>query len=316
MQNKYLVTGGAGFIGSHVVDRLLADGHCVVVIDDFSNGKKENLAQHKKNRNLTVYKFSICSKLSSIFKKHRFDGIFHLAALPRVQYSIAYPHESHEANINGTLNLLLAAKEFKVKRFVYSSSSSVYGDQRIPLSETMFPRPISPYALQKYTGEEYCRLFALLYGMETISLRYFNVYGPRQNPDGAYSGHIPKFMKAYCQGTVPTIWGDGEQTRDNTSVHDVVEANVLAKRTTNAKVFGEAFNIGAGRNYSVNQTTKYILELAGSIILPKHGPAVIEPRDTLANTEKARTLLNWKPKVEIQNGLKEMWESFSKIYKK
>jgi len=225
---KYLVTGGAGFIGSHLVDRLLKDGHEAVVIDDFSLGKKENLSARPR---LKIYKKSICEKLDLIFKQHRFDAVFHLAALPRVQFSIAHPRQSHEANVNGTLNLLIAARDRGVKRFIYSSSSSVYGNQTIlPLVETMTPNPMSPYAFQKLAGEHYCRLFAELYGLETVSLRYFNVYGPRQNPDGAYAGQIPKFFSKLLAGETPVINGDGKQTRDNTYVDDVVEANLASLR--------------------------------------------------------------------------------------
>ncbi len=310
MAKTYLVTGGAGFIGSHLVDRLLTDGHRVVVLDDFSLGKKENLPKHK---NLKIYKKSICDNLVAIFKKYKFDAVFHLAALPRVQFSIAYPRESHEANINGTLNLLLAAKKFDVKRFVYSSSSSVYGNQAImPLVETMPAKPISPYALQKYVGEEYCRLFHLLYDMETISLRYFNVYGARQNPDGAYAGQIPKFFSKLLRGETPVINGDGTQTRDNTYVADVVEANILAGKRVSDTLFGKAFNIGGGQNTSVNETTQRILKLTGSKIKPTHGPAVIEPHDTLADTTKAKKILGWEPKTSYEDGLQATYEYFKK----
>ena len=308
---KYLVTGGAGFIGSHLVDRLLVDGHQVVVLDDFSLGKKENLAKHK---NLKIYKKSICDNLAALFKKHRFDAVFHLAALPRVQFSIAKPRESHEVNVNGTLNLLLAAKEFGVKRFVYSSSSSVYGNQpTLPLVETMPAKPISPYALQKYVGEEYCRLFHMLYGLETVSLRYFNVYGPRQNPEGAYAGQIPKFFSKLFKNETPVINGDGTQTRDNTYVDDVVEANMKATKTSNSKAFGEAFNIGGGRNTSVNDTTAMILKLVGDKIKPTHGPAVIEPHDTLADTSKAKKILGWEPRTSYEDGLQKTYEYFNSL---
>jgi len=305
---KYLVTGGAGFIGSHLVDRLLKDGHEVVVIDDFSLGKKENLTSHK---NLVVYKKSICENLDKFFSSNRFDAVFHLAALPRVQFSIAYPRESHEANINGTLNLLLATRDHGVKRFIYSSSSSVYGDQKkLPLVETMMPDPMSPYAFQKLAGEYYCRLFAKLYGLETISLRYFNVYGPRQNPDGAYAGQIPKFFSKLLAGETPVINGDGTQTRDNTFVSDVVEAN-LASLGGSTPQWGESFNIGGGHNHSVNETTRQILKLTGSKIKPKHGPAVIEPRDTLANVSKAKKILGWTPKTRYEDGLALTYEYFT-----
>jgi len=313
----YLVTGGAGFIGSHLVDRLIKDSDRVVVIDDFSNGSWDNLVQHKGNKKFIVYRKSICDDLSKIFRKHHFDAVFHLAALPRVQFSIAHPRETNETNINGTLNLLLAARDHGVKRFIFSSSSSVYGNQtNLPFIEAMEPSPISPYALQKLVGEHYCRLFNMLYGLEAISLRYFNVFGPRQNPEGAYSGHIPKFMKAYCLGGRPTINGDGEQTRDTTNVHDVVEANVRAMKTKNKAAFGLAFNVGAGKNYSVNEVTKKIVKLAGSLLWPHHGPAVIEPRNTRANTHLALKMLGWKPTTKLDIGLTEMWAYFSKKYKK
>ncbi len=303
----YLVTGGAGFIGSHLVDRLIADGHSVVVIDDFSLGKEGNIPARPE---LTLYRQSITEDLSNIFRKHRFDAVFHLAALPRVQYSITYPRESHEANANGTLNLLISARDAGVKRFVFSSSSSVYGDQpTLPLNESMHPLPMSPYALQKLIGEHYCRLFAELYGMETVSLRYFNVYGPRQNPDGAYSGQIPKFFDKLLRGETPIINGDGEQTRDNTYVADVVEANILAAKEGN--IWGDYFNIGGGQNYSVNATAIKILALTKSLLTPTHGPAVIEPRNTLADVAKAKSALGWEPKTDFETGLQKTYEYFA-----
>lgn len=307
----FLVTGGAGFIGSHLVDRLVDEGHRVVVIDDFSGGSKANLAHHNGKQSLTVVKRSITSSLTTLFEKHQFDAVFHLAALPRVQFSIAHPVESHEANINGTLNLLMACKQFGVKRFVSSSSSSVYGNQpTLPLVETMHPLPISPYALHKLVGEHYCRLFHMLYGLETISLRYFNVYGPRQNPDGAYSGQIPKFFAKSLKGEVPVINGDGEQTRDNTYVTDVVAANVLAAQTTNASAFGDYFNIGGGHNHSVNQTSELIYKLTGGKEKPSHGPSVVEPRNTLADVSKAKSVLGWEPKTDFETGLQKTYEYF------
>ncbi len=312
---KYLVTGGAGFIGSHLVDRLMVDGNMVTVLDDLSLGRRENIDQHKKNSNYKFVKKSITSKLDSLFKEGKFDAVFHLAALPRVQYSIAHPAETHEANVNGTLNLLLAARDHGVKRFIASSSSSVYGDQKtMPLDESMEPKPISPYALHKLVGEHYSRLFHLLYGMETVSLRYFNVYGPRQNPDGAYSGQIPKFFVKIMKGEVPVINGDGEQTRDNTFVEDVINANVLASKTRNDMVFGQAFNIGGGQNTSVNKTTELILELTKSSIKADHGPAVIEPKNTLADTSKALKLLDWEPKTPYERGLEITYQYYKNRY--
>lgn len=308
----YLVTGGAGFIGSHLTDRLLADGHHVVVLDDFSLGKKENLAHHKGHQSLVIVKKSITSNLTALFEKHNFDAVFHLAALPRVQYSIAHPRESHEANLNGTLNLLLTCKQFGVKRFISSSSSSVYGDQStMPLVETMYPLPISPYALHKLVGEHYCRLFHMLYGIETISLRYFNVYGPRQNPGGAYAGQIPKFFDKFLKGETPVINGDGEQTRDNTYVDDVVEANVLAAEVQEGNIWGQAYNIGGGHNHSVNATSQLIMSITQTKIVPTHGPSVVEPRNTLADITKAKSVLGWMPKTDFQTGLQKTYEYFS-----
>lgn len=302
----YVVTGGAGFIGSHLADRLLSDGNKVIVIDDFSLGKKENLFSHD---NLIILERSVTEDLREELKKHMpITAIFHEAALPRVQFSIAQPWESHVANADGTLNMLIIAKDLGIKRFVFASSSSVYGDQKIPLQEIMVPKPISPYALQKYLGEHYCRLFFELYQLETISLRYFNVFGPRQNPDGAYAGQIPKFFDKFLKGVVPVINGDGEQTRDNTYVDDVVEANILASQATSG--FGDYFNIGGGHNHSVNATTELILKLIKSDIKPTHGPSVIEPKNTLADISKAKSVLGWEPKTDFETGLQKTYEWF------
>ena len=309
----YLVTGGAGFIGSHMVDRLVADGHGVIIVDDFSTGREENIAKYSGKGQVNVCRQSICGSLDNIFQQQKIDAVFHLAALPRVQFSIRNPQATHEANVNGTLNLLEACRKFGVKRFVFSSSSSVYGDQdTLPLTETMTPNPMSPYALHKLIGEYYCRLYHQLYGLETVSLRYFNVYGARQNPDGDYACLIPKFIFLIAQGETPTINGDGQQTRDFTYVSDVVEANVLAATTAKANCFGEAFNIGAGSGLSVNEVTDTIAKLIGKNITPKHGPAVIEPKHTTADIKKSGGSLRWKPGVEFLVGLKTTYEYFQK----
>lgn len=309
---KCLVTGGSGFIGSHLVDGLLELGHSVAVLDDFSLGKEENLAHHKSKKNLKVCKKSIVENLSPFFEEHQFQAIFHLAALPRVQFSIKNPKETHEANVNGTLNLLVAAKDAGVKRFVFSSSSSIYGDQeKLPLTEDMTPNPMSPYALHKLVGEYYCRLFYKIYGLETVSLRYFNVYGPRQNPAGDYACLIPKFIQLIQEGKIPTINGDGKQTRDFTYVTDVVNANILAATTKNNACFSEALNIGGGKNISVNEVTSQIIALSKKKIVPKHGLAVIEPKHTLADVAKASLLLKWQPKVDFEEGLKQTFKYFS-----
>lgn len=300
---KVVVTGGAGFIGSHLVDKLLEEENQVVVIDDFSSGKKANISSHKDNPNLRVYRRDICDDLDEIFEDNEFDVVFHLAAVTRVQFSIKNRLESHNPNVNGTLNLLEYCRNFGIRRFIFSSSSSVYGDQdKLPFKEDMKPNPMSPYALQKLIGELYCSLGSSLDSLKTISLRYFNVYGPRQNPDVEYACLIHRFIKLIKENKQPDIRGDGEQTRDFTYVSDVVEANLLAEKA-GEECFGQIFNIGSGRNHSINEVTERILNLSKSDIEPVHSPAVIEPRNTLAGIEKAEKLLKWKPKVSLEEGL-------------
>jgi nucleoside-diphosphate-sugar epimerase len=307
-----LVTGGAGFIGSHIVDRLLEAGHQVLVLDDFSLGRKENLSRHENNKNLAVYRKSICDDLSGLFGLEKPGAVIHTAALPRVQFSIKIPWETHLANVDGTLNLLEHCRRFGVKRFVFSSSSSVYGPQpKLPANETLMPNPISPYALQKLVGEEYCRLYHRLYGVETLCLRYFNVFGPRQNPDGEYAGLIPKFIRLIEQGERPPINGDGEQTRDFTYVSGVVEANLLAAQTENPECFGQVFNVGSGRNLSVNAVTRELLKLCGSGLQPAYGPALLEPRNSLADVSKIRNLLGWSPAVSFETGIQTTHRFFA-----
>jgi len=308
---NYLVTGGAGFIGSGLVKKLLDQDHKVIIIDDFSLGKEKNLAPLKNNENLIIYKKNICDDVSDIFEKEKINAVFHFAALPRVQFSIQKPIATHNVNVNGTLNLLQTCKKLGIKRFVFSSSSSIYGDQDTsPQVETMTPNPMSPYALHKLIGEHYCKLFNLLYGLETICLRYFNVFGPGQDPEGDYACLIPKFIKLINQDIQPTINGDGKQTRDFIFVDDVVEVNILAVNTDNQACFGQTFNIGAGKNYSVNEVTKGIINITNKKIEPTHGPAVIEPKHTLADITKAKNLLGWSPKTSFEQGLERTCEYF------
>lgn len=298
-QKSVLVTGGAGFIGSHLTKRLLKKGCLVTVIDDLSEGKWENLPKHQ---NLIKHEGSILDNMSKIVAGR--DVIFHLAAIPRLQRSLAKPWQTHKVNVDGTLNLLLAAKKHKIKKFIFSSSSSVYGNQnRLPFSENMRPNPLVPYSLQKFMGEQYCQMFSNLWGLGTISLRYFNVYGPGMNPDGQYANLIPKFIKLLSQDKTPTVNGNGAQTRDFTYVSDVVEATLLAAKSS---LSGEVFNIGYGKGISVNEVVSAINRLMGKNIKPIHGPAVVEPRSTLASRIKARDLLGWTPKVSLEKGLKTM----------
>ena len=228
------------------------------------------------------------------------DGVFHLAALPRVQYSIEHPVETAEVNITGTQNILLAAKEAGVKRIVYSASSAAYGDQTVmPLVEAMLPQPKSPYGLQKYVGEHLMRLWSEIYGIETVSLRYFNVYGSRQSSDGAYALVIALFLKQKKEGKPMTITGDGFQTRDFTHVRDVVRANMLAMESKKVGK-GEVMNIGGGKNYSVLDIAKLI---GGEYTFI---PARIEPKNTLADTKRAEALIDWKPQENFEKGILEL----------
>ncbi|MBI2024711.1 MAG: NAD-dependent epimerase/dehydratase family protein [Candidatus Harrisonbacteria bacterium] len=286
---KYVVTGGAGFIGSHLTDELINQGHKVVVLDNLSTGKRENV-----NPKAEFVKADI-TKLAEM-RPHfsGADGVFHVAALPRVQVSIEDPDKTHDVNVNGTLNVLIAARDAKIKRIVYSASSSAYGNvEAMPLREDMKPKPMSPYGLQKYIGEEYGRLFSLLYGLETVSLRYFNVYGPRMAEAGAYLTVMRVFLNQKNASTPMTIVGDGEQTRDFTHVYDVVRANLLAMNGDKVGK-GEVINIGGGKNYSVNQ----IATLVGG---PKiHVDPRIEPRHTLADNSLAKKLLGWEPKMNLE----------------
>ena len=297
-----LVTGGAGFIGSHVVDRLLDQGCTVTVIDDLSEGFWRNLPTHKR---LTKIKKSILGDVSSIMKG--IDVVFHLAALPRLQRSIDDPLRTHNVNVNGTLNLLLAARNARVKRFVFSSSSSVYGNKnKLPFTEDMVVDPLVPYSLHKVIGEEYCRLFSNIWGLGTVSLRYFNVYGPRMNPNSTYSNLIPKFMKIIQAGKQPVINGDGTQTRDFTYISDVVEANILAAESS---VSGEVFNIGYGKSISVNEVCSKLAVALGKTVHPVHGPNVREPAHTQASNTKAKHVLKWSPQVSFARGLQKMIEA-------
>jgi len=294
---RYLVTGGAGFIGSHLVDRLLRDGNEVIVIDDFSEGKWENLQVNHSN--LIVYKKSILGKIEKLFKG--VSVVFHLAALTRPQLSIAEPEPSNLVNVSGTLNVLLNSRDKKVERVVFASSASIYGEQeKYPSSEIDKPNPMSPYASQKLMGEQYCQLFTKIYGLETNCLRLFNVYGKRMNPDGEYASLFPKFIKLIRNGIRPTINGTGKQTRDFVYIDDVVESMILASKS---KAFGEVFNVGSGESLSVNDAFNIICWKLGKKIEPIYGPAVIEPTQVIADIKKINDVLGWKQEVDLGEGL-------------
>ena len=290
---KCLVTGGAGFIGSNLVDALIERGDEVIMLDNLSTGKKENLNPRAQFVEIDL---SDVEKIKPYFIG--VDYVFHCAALARVQPSIENPVKYHDHNVNGTLNVLVAARDAKLKKVVYSASSSAYGNQKqMPLREDMPPYPISPYALQKYIGEEYCRLFSEIYQLPTVCLRYFNVYGPRVVLEGAYASVIGIFANQKLHNQPLTIVGNGEQRRDYTSVKDVVRANILAAES---KVNdGHPINIGRGNNFSVNEVAAMIGGLTTNL------SARIEPRETLADNSLARELLGWEPKVNLEEWILE-----------
>ncbi len=292
----YLVTGGAGFIGGHLVDALIARGDTVRILDNFSTGSRATV-----HPNAELIDGDLTRPADVARACVGIDGIFHVAALPRIPLSIAEPQRTHDSNVNGTLNLLVAAKDAGVKRIVYSASSSAYGNQSIlPLVETMQAAPTNPYGLQKHIGELYMTVFASIYGIQTVSLRYFNVYGPRMASEGAYVTVIAEFLRQRAAGQPLTIAGDGEQTRDFTHIRDVVAANILAMESADVGK-GEVLNIGAGENHSVNEIAKAV---GGPVVHITARPG--EMRHTLADTTQAKTVLGWEAKVRFAEGMGEL----------
>ena len=292
---KIIVTGGAGFIGSHIVDALVEEGYEVHIIDDMSAGKEENI-----NPKAIFHKVDIRYKeaLIPLFKNIKY--VFHEAAMPRVQYSIENPIETHDINVNGLLNVLEACRLNNVKRLIFASSSSIYGEPEVlPTRESMEVNPMSPYATHKYIGEVYLKLYSQIYGLETVCPRYFNVYGPRLDTEGSYPLVIGYFMKLLKQGKPLSVTGDGEQTRDFVHVTDVARANLLAMKSDKVGK-GEVLNIGGGARYSIN----YIANLIGGEI--KYIDPRIEPHDTLADISKVKELLGWEPVVKLEEGIREL----------
>lgn len=290
---KYIVTGGAGFIGSHIVDRLIEDGNNVVVIDDFSSGKKENLNPKAELLIADISSSAYSEKIKDAM--NGCSGVFHLAASARVQPSIEDPVKFNKANVDGTLNILMCARDAGVKRIVYSASSSAYGDVNVfPTPEEHPTDPLSPYGLQKLIGEQYCKVFNHCYGLESVSLRYFNIYGERQALNGAYCLVMGLFANQRIKNEALTIVGDGEQKRDFTYVGDVVEANILAMNSDRVGS-GESINIGNGDNRSVNQ----IADLIGGE--RKFIGERLEPKETLADNSKAKELLGWSPTTTVED---------------
>ena len=290
---RVIVTGGAGFIGSNLVDNLIQNKKDVIILDNFSTGKEENV-----NPKAELIVCDVATAPLSFLKKcmKNVDVIFHMASRPSVQYSIDYPLESNKENIDGTLKILLAAKESKVKRVVFSSSSAIYGEPEIlPITEETNKMPMSPYALQKWIGEQYCKLFSSMYKMEIVCLRYFNVFGERMNDEGAYRSVISVFLEQRLKGQPLNIVNDGEQTRDFVYVGDVVEANLRAAITTNKEaVNSNGINISGNTSTSVNEIAKLI---GGE---KKYGETRIEPKQCLADNKKAKNFLGWTPRVQLK----------------
>jgi nucleoside-diphosphate-sugar epimerase len=304
-----LVTGGAGFVGGHLVEGLLGAGWSVRVIDDLSTGREANLCGVRGRVDLRRADIRDPSSLADAMAG--VEVVFHQAALPSVPLSVAEPLRTHAVNSGGTLQVLECARRAGVRRVVYAASSSAYGDApELPKREDMPARPRSPYALQKYSGEVYCALYAELYGLETVALRYFNVFGPRQNPDSPYAAVIPRFLRAASEGRAACIDGDGGQTRDFTYVADAVRANLLAADAPRAS--GSVVNVAAGRRTSILALWRAVCEILGREIEPRHGPARAgDVRDSLADLERARALLGYEPAVPLREGLEETARSLA-----
>ncbi len=311
---KILVTGGAGFIGSHIVDALLKRGHTVRVLDNFSSGKKENLAASINKIDLVrgdIRNKAVCQKAA-----RSMDYIIHQAALRSVPKSLANPEEYNQVNIIGTLNLLRAAVANKIKVFVFASSSSVYGDvAKFPEKEDFLPQPISPYALTKLTGEHYCKIFSLNYKIATVCLRYFNVFGPRQSLDDEYAVVIPKFIYSILNNQLIPVYGNGRQSRDFTYVANVVNANLAALKLSKSR--GEVFNVAAGRDYSVLELAAKLNKILGRNISVKF--LAKRPGDvfkTLADLGRSKKILKFNPEVGFRQGLEMTCEYFKEIWQR
>jgi UDP-glucose 4-epimerase len=303
---KVVVTGGAGFIGSHLAAELTRRGYHVVIVDDLSTGSKANIdgLLEKKQADFIQGTITDPDLLLEAFRDAEY--VFHEAAIPSVPRSIANPLATHEVNVTGTVNVLLAASKNRVKKVIYASSSSVYGETpTLPKREDMLPRPLSPYAVSKLAGEYYCKVFGESFGLKTVSLRYFNVYGPKQVENSPYAAVIPMFLKSIAGGKAPVIFGDGEQTRDFTFVKDVIRANILAAESDATGVF----NISAGRGITINDAARLILKMAGSDLKPVYRPPRPgDIRHSWADISKAAAI-GYKPEYTFENGLKEMTRS-------
>jgi nucleoside-diphosphate-sugar epimerase len=303
---RYLVTGGAGFIGSNTVDELVRRGHSVVVLDDLSGGKEDNLAEVRNK--ITFIKGSISD--IEIIRRAIFeaDYVIHLAARTSVPFSMKDPIETNRINIDGTLNVLVAARDAKVKRVVFAASSSAYGETpTLPKVESMEPQPISPYGVTKFVGELYLQTFGRCYGLENVCLRYFNIFGPRQDPSSQYSGVMAKFCTAFLEETEPVIFGDGTQSRDFTYVDNAVQANLLACEAPAAS--GRVFNVGTGDRINLNQVVEALGRISGKPMKPRYDPPRDgDIRDSQADISRARAVLGYEPTVALEEGLQRTFE--------
>jgi UDP-glucose 4-epimerase len=306
MTNHYLVTGGAGFIGSHLARRLVADGAAVRVVDNLSTG---NLARLEDvNSSIEFIEGDLADEGFGDQILQGIDYVFHQAAVPSVQRSVLDPLTTNRANVTATLNLLESCRRARVRRFMYAASSSAYGDTEVlPKRETMAPNPLSPYALQKWVGEHYCKLYYDLYGLETVSLRYFNVFGPSQDPDSQYSAVIPKFIRAMLANEPVTVYGDGEQSRDFTYVDNVVEANLLAMRANGA--VGKVFNIGCGEQITLNRLIRVLEKILSTRAIVNYtDPKVGDVRHSVADVGLARRVLGYQHNISFEMGLRKTVE--------
>ncbi len=310
MSTRFLLTGGAGFIGSHIVKRLVGEGAVVRVVDNLSTGQVARLENLRCS--IEYVEADLADNLVSDEVVKDVDYVLHQAAVPSVQRSVCDPVGTNRANVTATLNLLESCRKAKVRRFVYAASSSAYGDTEVlPKSEEMPPNPLSPYALQKLAGEHYCKLYYSLYGLETVCLRYFNVFGPGQDPHSEYSAVIPKFISKLLINELITVYGDGEQSRDFTYVENVVDANLLALQAT--KACGKVLNVGCGERITLNTLIQLLEEIVG--VKAKVSYSASKPGDvrhSLADINLARRLLEYEPKVMVKEGLRRTVEAFVK----
>ncbi|HYV04719.1 MAG TPA: SDR family oxidoreductase [Blastocatellia bacterium] len=306
MQKTYLVTGGAGFIGSHIVERLAREGHRVRVLDNLFSGKEANV--QSISGDVELLRADIRDASSVAAATDGVDVVFHEAALGSVPRSVADPRTTHEVNLTGTLNVLLAARDARVRRVVYASSSSVYGETAVlPKHEELIPQPLSPYALSKLAAEHYIKIFHRVYGLEAVSLRYFNIFGPRQDPESEYAAVVPRFVTALLEGERPVIYGDGLQSRDFTYVENVVNANLLAAEAEG--VAGEVFNVACGGRYTLLDLLTKLKDAIGSDIEAIHEPARAgDVRDSQASVDKATKRLGYQVSVDFEEGLRKTVE--------